>query len=345
MLTRSSEVHVLDVPSSAPPSTPTLLYAVPTLRWEDLSTPDAQVTLRHGGGVRVWLERGWWSSGAGERLGVVFGPAVLDVNDPRCNVTSFVGQDPTRVGGAMAAPTRATFGGAVQFVDGVPLLEDVGLMSLATFKPVFDPTSDRWYCDIDLDTGTAYLPLLRLALVRYQPHAIEHCAVSTVVLVDLVQTLPERTLTVTHAAADETSRTITVVGPSYTATAGLATSRSDPSALAVVRCTVQRRQSGAGDDPLAWVEVPRRRSRPVALVHRHPGHVDRFADGARGPAGHRPAAPSSGGGPARGRRADAFRRRIPAPSHLRRNGRALTRIFGTLGNSFNWHSDVEESDS
>jgi hypothetical protein len=68
--------------------------------------------------------------------------------------------------------------------------------------------------------------------------------------------LPERTLTVTHAAADETSRTITVVGPSYTATAGLATSRSDPSALAVVRCTVQRRQSGAGDDPLAWVQVP-----------------------------------------------------------------------------------------
>ena len=256
MLTRSSKVHVLDVPSSAPPSTPTLLYAVPTLRWEDLSTPDAQVTLRHGGGVRVWLERGWWSSGSKERLGVVFGPAVLDVNDPRCNVTSFIGQDPTRVGGAMAAPTQATFGGAVQFVNGVTLLEDVGLMSLATFKPVFDPTSNRWYCDIDLDTGTAYLPLLRLALVRYQPHAIEHCAVSTVVLVDLVQTLPERTLTVTHAAADETSRTITVAGPSYTATAGLATSRSDPSALAVVRCTVQRRQSGAGDDPLAWVEVP-----------------------------------------------------------------------------------------
>lgn len=256
MLTRSSEPHVLDVPSSAPPAAPTLLYAVPTLRWEDLSTPDAQVTLRHGGGVRVWLERGWWSSGAGERLGVVFGPAVLDVNDPRCNVTSFVGQDPTRVGGATAAPTQATFGGAVQFVDGVRLLEDVGPMSLATFEPVFDPTSNRWYCDIDLDTGTAYLPLLRLALVRYQPHAIEHCAVSTVVLVDLVQTLPERTLTVTHAAADETSRTITVAGPSYTATAGLATSRSDPSALAVVRCAVQRRQSGAGDDPLAWVELP-----------------------------------------------------------------------------------------
>jgi hypothetical protein len=92
-LTRSSEVHVLDVPSSAPPSTPTLLYAVPTLRWEDLSTPDAQVTLRHGGGVGMWLERGWWSSGAGERLGVVSGPTILDVNDPRYNVTSFIGQD------------------------------------------------------------------------------------------------------------------------------------------------------------------------------------------------------------------------------------------------------------
>jgi hypothetical protein len=174
---------------------------------------------------------------------------------------SFIGQDPTRDGGVVVAPSRTSFTGAAQIVDGVRLLEDISpgsgaLVSLATFEPDFDPTSNRLFCDIDLDTGAAYLPLLRLALVRYQPHAKIGCEVSKVVLVDLVQTLPERTLTVTHAAADVATRTITVVGPSYTATAGLGARRSDPAALAVVRCRVQRRQSGAGDDPLVWVDVP-----------------------------------------------------------------------------------------
>lgn len=59
----------------------------------------------------------------------------------------------------------------------------------------------------------AYLLLLRLALVRYQPHAIDACAVSRVVLVDLVQTPPERTLTVTQAADEPAARRVTVVGP------------------------------------------------------------------------------------------------------------------------------------
>lgn len=255
MLTRSSEQQVIDVPSSAPPSTPAVLYAVPTLSWEDLSTNEAVVTRRRGGGVRVWLERGWWSSGAGERLGVVFGPTVVGVNDPQYHVMSFIGHDPTRVGGAVTAPTRATFTGIVQFVDNVGLLENVGGMSLATFELAFDTTSNRWYCDIDLDTGAAYLPVLRLALVRYQPHSLDHCAVSRVILVDLVQTLPDRMLTVRHDAGGA-ARTITVVGPSYTATAGLGGTRSDPAALAVVRCKVQRKPSGTPDDPLAWVDVP-----------------------------------------------------------------------------------------
>jgi hypothetical protein len=255
-LTRSSEVQVLDVPCSAPPATPDLLYAVPTLSWEDLSTEDSVVRRRRGGGVRLWLERGWWSSGAGERLGVVFGPSVVGLNDPNHQVTSFIGQDPIRAGGTVAAPTRSTFTGPAEFVDRVTLLEGHAGMSLATFEPEFDPSSKRWFCDIDLDTGDAYLPVLRLALVRYQPHALSGCAVSRVVLVDLVQSLPDRMLTVTREPGADGMRTVSVAGPSYTASAGTGDSRSDPAVLAVVRCQVQRRPAGAGDSPLAWVDVP-----------------------------------------------------------------------------------------
>lgn len=259
VLTRSGLPQTLEVPSSAPPMPPNILYATPTLWWEDLGTPEALTRVRHGGGVRIWLERGWWSSGAGERLGVVFGPTVVSVDDPQYRATTFIGQDPIRAAAPVASPTRASFTGDVRFVDGVKVLDGLPAFELATYDPVFDETSNRWYCDIDLDTGAAYLPLLRLALVRYQPCALEGCATSTVVLVDLVQTLPDRTLTVTHGI-DEVdggdTRTVTVVGPSYTATAGPGSVRSDPAALSVVRCKVQRRTSGGKQDALAWVDVP-----------------------------------------------------------------------------------------
>lgn len=72
----------LDVPSSRRPEPPDVLYVVPTWTWTTrrmpgLPRPGARpgpattLTTRSGGGLRVYLDRPWWSSGADELLGVV----------------------------------------------------------------------------------------------------------------------------------------------------------------------------------------------------------------------------------------------------------------------------------
>ncbi len=71
------------VPSSRRPDPPEVLYVIPTWTWDEETVPGRRPhdgsrrlppTLRRtrsGGGLRVYLDRPWYSSGAGELLGVV----------------------------------------------------------------------------------------------------------------------------------------------------------------------------------------------------------------------------------------------------------------------------------
>ncbi|MEZ0449326.1 hypothetical protein [Cellulomonas sp. ICMP 17802] len=67
------EAVVLDIPSSARPAAPTVLDALPLLRWESQAEPADPFAWRQvrRSGVRVWLARPWFSSGDGELLGVL----------------------------------------------------------------------------------------------------------------------------------------------------------------------------------------------------------------------------------------------------------------------------------
>ncbi|MGH9186512.1 MAG: hypothetical protein ACRD0U_11960, partial [Acidimicrobiales bacterium] len=55
------------IPSSARPAAPKVLYVVPTFMWGRTATRSTRLS----GGLRVYLDRPWWSSGAEERLGVL----------------------------------------------------------------------------------------------------------------------------------------------------------------------------------------------------------------------------------------------------------------------------------
>ena len=60
------------VRSSAAPDVPELVYVVPTFRWSrPAATGNTRTSTRLGNGLRVYLERPWFSSGDGELLGVV----------------------------------------------------------------------------------------------------------------------------------------------------------------------------------------------------------------------------------------------------------------------------------
>ncbi|MDO8335737.1 MAG: hypothetical protein Q7T74_03075, partial [Candidatus Saccharibacteria bacterium] len=77
---------------------------------------------------------------------------------------------------------------------------------LALYRPVSDPISGRWYADIQIDPLHAYQPFVRLALARYQAHALQDnvdedkakhysLRLSNIVPTDFIQLLPERSAT------------------------------------------------------------------------------------------------------------------------------------------------------
>jgi hypothetical protein len=144
----------------------------------------------------------------------------------------------------------------MRLVELVPQGAPEGLAVDAVPHPVaFDPDRKLWYCDIDLDPGTAYQPFVRLALSRYQPHSIDGCHISRVVRADFAQLLPARVATVMPMVGGRT--TITLRGPSGSGGGGFRLIPPDPQRFSLTRdvtATVQR--LAPGDDPdLGWVDT------------------------------------------------------------------------------------------
>ncbi|MFD6274763.1 hypothetical protein ACFWFI_04160 [Streptomyces sp. NPDC060209] len=250
-LSRDGEPVEHSVPSSAPPATPGVLYCMPTLAFEEPDGPPGTVVRRRrGGGIRVFLERPWFSSGDGELLGVLVddepGPPSPDAQP----VVTLIGRDPIHRSAPVRAATPAMFTNVHKAVGPLrrPLPGAGGVaagnstVTALGFAPQFDPTRQRWYCDLDLDTGDSYFPFVRLALVRLQPDSIAGAEISNVVQADLVRTLPERELTV----SGDSPLTVTLTGPSY---------RPLGSPAARVRARLERRHPAVDDDSLGWVPV------------------------------------------------------------------------------------------
>ncbi len=188
----------LVVPSSAPPNVPEPVIVLPTFRWDrPAATSGVVQSTRLGNGLRVYLERPWFSSGDGELLGVMIpgDNASFDAITPELLplVTQW-GRDPLWDGAAPVTKSRvADFPAAVASESVRPIEAPEGTSVVVVGHRVyFDATRKLWYCDIELNPGLAYMPFVRLALVRYQPNAIGGAKVSRVVLAEFAQVLPRR---------------------------------------------------------------------------------------------------------------------------------------------------------
>ena len=170
----TSDVVTVDVPSSAPPQLPDLQYVVPTMGWSAGEEDGGYVSRRRGGGLRIWMGRGWWSSGAGELLGVVVGSDVISPKGTDYPYVSLIGQDLIRSSASLRNLRAASFGENPVVATGVPLVgTPVPFVTVVGHVPQYDETTERWFADIHLDTGDAYAPFVRLSLVRYQPHSLD----------------------------------------------------------------------------------------------------------------------------------------------------------------------------
>ncbi|MFD9857612.1 hypothetical protein [Streptomyces alboflavus] len=258
----------LPVPSSRRPEPPVMAYVVPTFR--RARTVDHQhltVTQRRTtAGLRVYLNRPWYSSGDDEMLAVVLDPGT-DLKD---HLATRWGVDPVWSGTPpLPKPAAAHFPNAERRPTGLRLAESPDsapvLVDAVAFTPKYHQERGLWYVDIDVDFGAgagaaAYFPYLRLALARYQPYSVDPLHMSKVEVAEFAQVLPPRTLT---GRREGDRLDIKLTGPATFNELGEISGTGAVAAAASRRVvvTLQSRAS-LGEDDMDWKQA----AAPVDLV-------------------------------------------------------------------------------
>ncbi|MFE6068492.1 hypothetical protein [Streptomyces sp. NPDC056525] len=199
-------LQTTDVPSSARPPAPKLQYTVPTFRWT--RTTDGQRSFtrwRHGGGLRVFLERPWFTSGEDEALAVLTWPDTAAPGDA-LRYISVAGRDPIwNTGSPPAVLTQEHVNAPAGRLMDLPELQHS--LDVIAYPVQFDEEGDRWYADIDLSpvVAASYFPFVRLGLARYQSHTVPGVpGLSPSVQTEPIQLPPHRKLVVTRTSGHGT---------------------------------------------------------------------------------------------------------------------------------------------
>lgn len=210
--TRRSAPIVVDVPASARPLAPTVQYVLPTFGWQRQMDTNIRRSVRFGGGLRVYMDRPWFSSGEGELLGVALwsgynGSLNEATRDRFKPYFTQWGMDPIWQSASLGGvPSTYNFPNAVAQDYKVALEErsarsaggNPGWVNVVGFPANYDPERKLWFADLTVQPDTdTYMPFVRLALVRYQPHALPEARISRVTLADFAQITPGRSALVT----------------------------------------------------------------------------------------------------------------------------------------------------
>jgi len=252
------------VKNSAPPVAPQVLYVVPTFGWtRTLADDGTQRSWRRGGGLRVYLDRPWNTTGYGEMLAVVLPPLGFagDPNKepgalPYKHAITQWGSDPiwssTPISGVGPKPRDFPLARFAPDPSGSWLPRDAPkteadqapgpfgtlplplpgrtaseFFEIAPHDVFFDDERQLWYADIEIDMGRAYWPFVRLALARFQPTSLDGAHLSDVVLADVMQLTAHRWLTVRPEKTGRV-RNVTVYGFGYDDSAGAKEARNGP---------------------------------------------------------------------------------------------------------------------
>lgn len=183
-----AELEQVSVKSTARPPVPAVRSVVPAFRWEDPPADGVLKRRREGGRLRVELLRPWHLSGAGERLAVVVEQTEVG-RDPIWETPEIERVPPASAYLSPEAPASAT-------------LPDGTAVAVVPFEVGFD--GEHWFADVAIPSlGEAtYRPFVRLAVARYQPESLPGLELSAPVRCEMVQVLPDRTLTVDQSNPD-----------------------------------------------------------------------------------------------------------------------------------------------
>jgi hypothetical protein len=276
--TVSAEIEV-HVPNTSLPAPPMVHSVIPLFLWDDGTEPDQPMAKRRtrGAGVRMYLERPWFTTGADEQIGVVLAVG----KRPETTFTSQWGGDPFWVGshvadrellqvtdllGAIGLDAYDTVGGPSGQPVQLPSAEDPETkVWVIPYRPQYNETRRKWFVDIRF-VGR-FWPFVQLSVVRYQPYSLAGKHISKPVRCDFVQIPPERTASVSRTS--EGRIRVLVSGPvgyhnnprGDSASSGLVPSTNPLGRILaavasnrVFRAKLQTRPAGATSD-LAWETV------------------------------------------------------------------------------------------
>ena len=263
---RDSLPMAVDVPASARPAAPLVDYVIPTFGWQRQSQTNLKRSVRFGGGLRVYLDRPWFSSGDGELLGVLTYDISRNgsIGDDRELWKPYVtqwGADPI-----WTADPLVTLPQTYHFLNPQAVETHLSLpgkvpgpVNVVGYPVDFDYERQQWFADLTLDTDTAYMPFIRLVFARYQPFALVDAKLSPAVLADYIQITPERSAVVTADPYHPRSLRLTVSGPAPSGPAPVIAGRLKPTepvhVPTLVVVTLQRRDPHLESD-LAWEDAP-----------------------------------------------------------------------------------------
>jgi hypothetical protein len=250
--TRTGPTLIVDVPSSARPSVPSIDYVIPVFGWENQETTNVKTSVRYGNGLRVYLNRGWYSSGNDEQLGVVLWSQATPAPDYATrekNKGLFTewGADPIWANGGLGiapVPSIFDFPNAAATASGLTITESAATFDVAAHDVAYDASRQLWYCDIQIANLFIYSPFVRLALARYQAHSIQGAELSPIALADFVQLAPDRSAVLSINPGDPRNARLFVGGLAPIGPNG-----------SVIQVSVETRASNISSD-LDWTTAP-----------------------------------------------------------------------------------------
>ena len=267
---------IVQVNSSARPPAPTIAYILPAFSWQNTHRHTDRTWQRGRTMVlRVYLDRPFLVSGDEECIGVVLAAASGKSSQA---VVSQWGTDPIlnneyplhgmnmTTEQFVCAPEDVQKD-CLSFEDEQARAANTGV-DVIPFPVHFSRDRKLWYCDIPLGPSLTPSAFARLALVRWQPHALKgsdgEARLSQVVVADFMQISPDRWVSVKKISTTKYSVCVSGVfrNPHKDKVPG-------SSALTrTISCSVEQRWHRLGED-LGW--------RPVCV-----GPTFRYSDDAGG---------------------------------------------------------------
>lgn len=224
----SDWVEKVNILSSARPNAPEVDYIIPTFEWKKSDQQTKMIHERLGGGLRIFIKRPWFSSGADEKLAVLI-PSKKDTFTIMGRATPYSqdytnwGIDPLLFAAKPSgnSPDIQNFRHSPEIDEDLAYPDDSNKKATAVVYPVhFDVERQLWYCDIALNAQQIYFPFIKLVLARYQKHSVRKnntdVCLSPSVVSDMIQLVPERKSTVTFINVAQKSKfKVEVTGTLY----------------------------------------------------------------------------------------------------------------------------------